>query len=300
MKRAASALLAATAALGMTGQAVAQDAYVLPAPPPPVVSHPGGSYAGGYSVQTPMAQPVPMPMHGVGPAPYPVPLPGPAYGAHGYGGPAPYPAQGEHWDHYGQRGLPPSYSIGYTREERDGWLKNCRLAYEGAIKKDTAILGGIAMGIGGGFLGYEATKGSDLRRIGGTLVGAGVGGLVGLALGALIGGAFEKKKKHECDRYLERYEGAGRLPGPPAGFDYGWRQNGGFSYGYGAYGYHTIMVPVQVGGGYTYSAPIRTEHKYVTEEVIEEVVTRPARRVVHKAPATKTKYVPEKRVRYTK
>lgn len=60
---------------------------------------------------------------------------------------------------------------------------------------------------------------------------------------------------------------------------------GAYPYGYYGYGgyYVTVMVPVMVPAGYTYSAPIRHETKYVTEEE----VTVPETKYVKTAPATK-------------
>jgi len=289
MQRRATMFLAATAIVAASAPARAQDHYVLP-PPPPVESYPQADYAMPVPVQAPLP-PHPGEVH---------PMPGYAahgYATHAYATPAPYPAAPPRHAYHAASGLPPVASVGYTRDERDQWLRECRQAYEGARKQGTGIVGGILGAIGGGLLGHEITDGSRTRRIGGTLIGAGVGGLVGLALGAAIGGAFDKKKMDECEGYLERYQGGGYLPGPEAGFGYGWQQRLAPAYGYG--GYATVMVPVQVGGGYTYSAPIRTESRYVVEDVVEEVVHAPRRtKYVKRAPATK--YAPDKRVRYAK
>lgn len=258
MKRAV-AFLIATSAISVTGsQALAQDGYALPPPPPPVVApYPDG----------PVVHPQPMP------------------GMQHHGAVMTHPGA-----HYAEGpGLPPMPSVGYTRDERDAWLADCRATYYGEGRRTGGIIGSLIGAVGGGILGHEIVDGNRTRRIGGTLIGAGVGGLAGLAIGAAIGAAGDRDERiDECEAYLRRWQG-GYLPGH------------GYGYGYGHYGYTTVMVPVQVQRGYSYSAPIEREEEYVTEEVIEERVVVPAKttKYVKTAPAP-TKYVKGKTVRSVK
>jgi hypothetical protein len=217
------------------------------------------------------------------------------YGGEYYEG-APYY---DHEDYRDGPGLPPMPSVGYTAADRDDWLSECRETYYGEGKRTGGIIGGLLGAIGGGILGHEVTNGSRTRRIGGTLIGAGIGGLAGLAIGSAIGAAGDEERIDECEAYLQRWQG-GYRPGPGYGYPAG--------YGYGYYGYTTVMVPVQVQAAYTYSAPIRREHEYVIEEIIEEKVVVPATKYtkyIEQAPApapapAPAKYVKGKTVSYTK
>ena len=283
MKRALATLFAATAMAAASAPALAQDGYALPPPPPPMVVDP---HAGHLPAPPPApvvqyAQPVVYPAP---PAAYPAPYP-----------PAPHPQAQYHdaaMEYHAPHGLPPMPSLGYTEAERDGWLADCRAQYYGEGRKKGGLIGGLLGAIGGGILGHEVTDGNRTRRIGGTLIGAGVGGLAGLAIGAAIGGASDDERIDDCEAYLRHHTGGYR-----AGPDHG------YGYGYGYYGYTTVMVPVQVQSAYTYSTPIRREHSEVIEEVIEETVVVPvkATKYVEAAPApAATKYVKGKTVRATK
>src|SRR5690606_7731493 len=119
---------------------------------------------------------------------------------------------------YDAPGLPPQPALGYTEAERDAWLADCREQYYGKGRRSGGIIGGLIGAIGGGILGHEVTNGSSTRRLGGTLIGAGVGGLAGLAIGAAIGASGDERKIDECEAYLHRYTGG---YGPEAGYGYG-------------------------------------------------------------------------------
>ena len=274
MRRAFAKLVAAGVVASAAVPALAQEGYVLPPPPPPLTAYPDERYP---APPQPMVMPPAPEMHY--PAGTPVHPAPPAYGTYHDG----------MTQHYGAPGLPPQPSIGYTVAERDAWLADCRAQYYGKGKRTGGIIGGLIGAIGGGILGHEIADGSRTRRIGGTLIGAGVGGLAGLAIGAAIGASGDEKRIDECEAYLRQYTG-GYAPGP--GYGYG--------YGHGSYGYTTVMVPVQMQTRYTYSAPIRREHREVIEEVIEEtvVVPRKTTKYVETSPAPATKYV--KPVRTTK
>lgn len=201
--------------------------------------------------------------------------------------------------------LPPAQGLGYTRFERDSWLADCRARYDGGGREKGGIIGSLIGAIGGGILGHEITKGTRTRRIGGTLLGAGVGGLAGMAIGALIGGSGDDQELDECETYLRNYQG-GYLPGPGYGYEAGYQYGGGYGQAYG--GYTTVMVQVPVQAAHSYAAPVRRETSEITEEVVEEVVTYP-QTTTYVEPAPVVKYVrtapasPQvsgKTVRYTK
>lgn len=269
MKRVFAPLFSAGLLSGAAAPALAQDGYVLPPPPPPVTDYAPEVYA-------PPPQPVVM-HHGAGahyqPAAVPQPIPQPVPMPHGA-------YHGATTHHYGAPGLPPLPSVGYTLAEREAWLADCREQYYGKGKRTGGFIGGLLGAIGGGILGHEVTDGNRTRRIGGTLIGAGIGGLAGLAIGAAIGSSEDERKIDECEAYLRHYTG-GYTPGP------------GYGYGYGYHGYTTVMVPVQVQSAYVYSAPVRREHREVIEEVIEETVVVPRTRTkyVRSAPAPASKSV---------
>ena len=274
MKRVTLSLIAATAFATGASPVLAQDSYALPPPPP--VATPQTDYS---------AAPETMPVQAYPATPTPAPQvqyqTGPVR-QYGYVEPQYALSTTQQPAAYG--GLPPVPSIGYTQDQRDAWLADCRQQYSGSKKKG-GLIGGLLGAIGGGIAGHELTDGSKTRRLGGTLIGAGVGGLVGAAIGSAIGGAADRKDMDECEAYLQHYTG---------GYQYG----NGYGYGYGYGGYVTVMVPVQVQGAYTYSAPTRHETSYVVEEVIEEKVDVPQTKYVKAVPVTKyvktaptTKYV---------
>lgn len=265
MKRALATVLAFAAAGGVAAPALSQEVHVLPPPPPPVEPYP--AHQGEYEAE-PGAPPLPTApvMHsGVHPAPT-VP-----YAAAAVAYPAPGAAAPYH-DPYAAPGLPPLPTLGYTEAERDAWLADCRAQYYGEGRRRGGVIGGLLGAVGGGILGHEVTGGSRTRRIGGTLIGAGVGGLAGLAIGAAIGAAGDEERIDECEAYLRHYAG-------------------GYSgYGYGYHGYTTVMVPVQVRTAYAYSAPVRREHSEVIAEVVEETVEAPREPVKYVRTAPVSKY----------
>ncbi|MXO60508.1 hypothetical protein GRI89_13260 [Altererythrobacter salegens] len=284
MKRVTSLLLAASGLAMVASPALAQDSYTLPPPPPPVVYQPAPvqqapavmpvqtypaapmpqvQYQGQYEGQVQAIGPVRQ--YGYGAVQYPQPAPQYAPPVTQY--PAEYPAQ---------TGLPPVPTVGYTLQQREAWLADCRRRYYGEKKKSGGLIGGLLGAIGGGIAGHEVTNGSSHRRLGGTLIGAGVGGLLGAAIGSAIGAASDRDDIDECEAYLNNYTG-GYGPGPAYG-----------PYGYGYTGYVTVMVPVATQATYTYSAPTRRETQYVTEEIVEEKVVVPQTKYVRTAPATKT------------
>lgn len=294
MKRVTISLIAASAIAGAAAPAAAQDGYVLPPPPPPV-SYPEPSYAPA-PVAVPASQ-YPAPPQATYESQYRETGPVRHYGydepTYAPPPPAPYPVQHHAAPQYpaSYGGLPPVPSVGYTRDEREAWLAQCRQQYFGEGKRTGGLLGGLLGAVGGGVAGHELVDGSSRRRLGGTLIGAGIGGILGAGIGAAIGASADRRKIDECEAYLNQYTG-GRGPGPVAPA-YG----PGYGYGY-AYAYPVMMVPVQVQAPYVYTAPTRHETKYVVEEIVEEKVVVPRRsKYVKSAPAPTTKYVKQ---RYSK
>ncbi|WP_305097571.1 hypothetical protein [Croceibacterium aestuarii] len=288
MKRIAFSLVAATAMMAGVSPALAQDGYTLP-PPPPIDPQ---TYEQAPYQQAPAA----MPVQTYGDAGVPAPQvqyqqTGPlrhyGYGEAQY---APPPAQ-----YPAVQGLPPVPSVGYTRDQREAWLADCRQQYYGPKKKNGGIIGGLLGMVGGGIAGHELTDGPRTRRIGGTLIGAGVGGLVGAAIGSAIGAAADREDMDECEAYLSHYTGGYGLGPMPAAPAYG----PGYGYGYGYGGYVTIMVPVPMQPTYIYTAPTRHETRYVTEEVVEERIAAPRTKYVRTIQPTK--YIKAKpAAKYTK
>ena len=211
----------------------------------------------------------------------------PAHALPAYPG-GPYPGEAVHPGDVAEYPppLPPVPSVGYTAADREAWLGDCRAEYYGEDERKGGFLGGLLGAVTGGLIGHEVTGGSDTRRIGGTLIGAGVGGLAGLAIGSVIGAASDHERIDECEAYLRRYE---------AGYGHdrpGYRYHQ--AYGHAAYGYPMtmMMVPVQIQTHYSYSEPIRRHKEIEVEEWVEEKVveTTAARRpgkYVKAAPATK-------------
>ncbi|MDE1468141.1 glycine zipper 2TM domain-containing protein [Aurantiacibacter sp. D1-12] len=168
--------------------------------------------------------------------------------------------------------------LGYTTEERNRWLAECRYVmagddyYDDGRRRgpDGALIGGLLGAVAGGVAGNRI---ADDNRLLGTVVGAGLGGLAGAAIGDAIDGDgdsdyYEGMNREElwaaryCEAYLARHEmGAG--------------------YGYG-YGQPMMMVPVRVSGhGHRARNCRRCEGETVIiEEEIIEVERRPARRAV--------------------
>lgn len=205
--------------------------------------------------------------------------------------------------HHGERAghgdLPPMPHTqrlpGYSLAERDAWLDQCRASYYGyerdrtGRRREGGVIGGVLGAVTGGIIGNRVV---DDERLGATLIGAGVGGLAGLAIGAAIdaatgdGGRDDYDRIDECEAYLLTWEA-----------DYERRLAYARPYGehYG-YGYAPVMM-VKV--------PIMTErrHKHdhdadctqeVVEEWIEEEVVQPTPTKTVRIKTVPTKTVPIK------
>jgi len=145
------------------------------------------------------------------------------------------PSDADHHDadHHGVHHAPASLTnarpLGYSPEERESWLADCRLLYLGDSYydydgygddgDDTGLIGGLLGAVIGGIAGNRIADG---ERLAGTLIGAGVGGIAGLAIGTIIGSggddddrARDAHAREEawaadyCEAYLRRYESGG-------------------------------------------------------------------------------------------
>ncbi len=127
-----------------------------------------------------------------------------AYTSSAYGGGA--HTGGAHTQSYGHT-AGHSYGYGYPAGaqvfSRDQWLAACEDRTRGRRGKDKGgIIGGLLGAIAGGIIGNRAF---DSERLGGTLLGAGVGGLGGVLLGSLIGGGRNDRGEYDCEAALDGY-----------------------------------------------------------------------------------------------
>ena len=229
------------------------------APPPPAPPLP------------PVPPMPPMAHHPLPPPPVTyAPPPPPPYVEGAY--PAPYPPQ--------------AYASAITAGfDRDRWLADCHDRIRGVDARDRGgVIGGLLGAIGGGVIGNRAW---DRHRTAGTLLGAGVGGLAGLAIDSAIGAASERRHDDDCAYYLDEYMTG--YPGVAAYQGYGAYPGYGYAgYGYAGYGGYAL-VPVLV------AVPQRQViRETVTEEWVDEPVrTRsiPARHHATPAPAPHDKYI---------
>lgn len=259
-----------------------------PAPPPVVVQ----TQPTVQPVPAPMAPAAPVPVvrreeyiHQAAPAPLPHPLALPAPPvAYAYpGGPAvaPYPAAPYPPQAYAAPGYPPQAWGPPPGFDRGAWLDECHERTRGLAPRDRGgVIGGLLGAITGGVIGNRSWRS---ERLAGTLLGAGVGGLAGLAIGTAVDAATRRRHDDECAYYLDRYFA-------PQGYGYA-----GYGYGYPQY-YTMTYVPVLV------AVPQRA---VVRETVTTEWVDQPAparrvieRRTVREAP--RGKIFPAKPSKYTK
>jgi hypothetical protein len=262
----------------------------VPPSPPPVVFQ---SQPVVQAVPAPIGAPAPAPVvrreeytYRAAPPPMPQPMAMPAPPvAYAYpGGPAvaaPYPAAPYPPQAYAAPGYPPQAWGPPPGFDRDAWLDNCRERTRGLAPRDRGgVIGGLLGAITGGVIGNRSWHG---ERLAGTLLGAGVGGLAGLAIGTAVDAASRRRHDDECGYYLDRYFA-------PQGYGYA-----GYGYGYPQY-YTMTYVPVLV------AVP---QHAVVRETVTTEWVDQPAparcvieRRTGRKAP--QAKIIPVKPSKYTK
>lgn len=179
---------------------------------------------------------------------------------------------------------PVGYAPTSTVFQRDQWLDECEDRTNGRGGREKGgIIGGLLGAIAGGIIGNRAY---DSERLGGTLIGAGVGGLGGLLIGSLIGGGRDDRGEYDCeaalDSYLSQY-GHGApvygqhvashaIPAPA------YAQHGHYAPApaYQSYGYHyappqqIVYVPVQV----------QQQQRVIVRETVREEVVPGAVRVI--------------------
>ncbi len=229
----------------------------------------------------------------------PPPLPGPAPQAwHGPGAPMHPPVVQSYGSYPGYPQYPPypAYApqAGYPPMppvvDRDAWIADCRayLREERRRADRGGTAGGLLGAIAGGVIGNRVADG---ERLGGTLIGAGIGGLAGLFIGQAIALAGGDGTKRDCKAWLRSYEdayahGGGRWPHGQGG----WGWSGGYM----------VMPQTTVIVQQTPMVPVVRE--IVREEwVTDEVVTY--KKAYHPAPAPKLRPIkarPAKPVKYIK
>lgn len=174
--------------------------------------------------------------------------------------------------------------------DREAWLEDCRDGYRNPRRRNSGAVGGGLLGAAvGGVIGNRVADGD---RLAGTLIGAGVGGLAGLAIGSAIASSGDRRRAREaCEAWLDDYM-SGRHRG------WGWH-HGSYGYGWG-YGYTMTYVPVLI------TVPQRA---IIRETVTEEWVTEKSHTHHHYKPAKKKRVIyrkaapapkPAKRVKYSK
>lgn len=184
------------------------------------------------------------------------------------------------------------------RFDRESWLADCRERIRGVRGADerASIVGGLLGAVAGGIVGNRVY---DSHRTAGTLIGAGVGGLAGLAIGAAVDAAGKRRRGDECAANLDRYMSGG-YPGPAYGQPYG--QGYGQPYPPVAYGYPPPYAPGFYGFAYMPVLVAVPQRQVIRETVTEEWVNVPA----HARTVTRTRVIHQrapqgdKRIKYTK
>ena len=126
-----------------------------------------------------------------------------------YGGEYGGEYSGGYSSEYGEAGYgqPYGHSYGYAPAaqvfSREDWIEECEDRTRGSSGKEKGgIIGGLLGAVAGGIIGNRAF---DSERLGGTLLGAGVGGLGGALLGSLIGGGRNDRGEYDCEAALDGY-----------------------------------------------------------------------------------------------
>ena len=187
----------------------------------------------------------------------------------------------------------PAYSYP-VRFDRESWLAECnartRDLDDGDDRKG-GIIGALLGAISGGIIGNRAW---DSERLLGSVVGAGVGGLAGYAIGSAVDGGGERdyRYRYDCEAALDRYMSGASYPAPHIASRSMPAHGYGYSHGYmpAAYGYGPMYA-----SGCNCSQPmvmieVREEipqHVVVRENVREEWVDEPVtvrERVIEEVP----------------
>lgn len=177
----------------------------------------------------------------------------------------------------------PGPVAGYSVEERENWLADCRdRMRDNHDGVGGAVIGGVIGGIAGNRI---AGRGN---RVVGSVVGAGVGAVAGAA----IDRAEDRGRSGDfCEDYLDRYEASF------ASASVGYADGRGYAHpgAYGApgspyYAGRVMWVPVKVSGCGCDCKP----KERVVEEWVDEPAPRPARRVI---PDKRSKLQPTKYIK---
>lgn len=198
--------------------------------------------------------------------------------AHGYGG----PQDAAHSRMYG-------YAPGVAVFQRDQWIEECeRRTNNRGDREKGGIIGSLLGAITGGIIGNRVADG---ERLGGTLIGAGVGGLGGLLLGQLIGGGRNDRGEYDCEAALDSYLSQYGQPGMVHGAHRVIHAPVHPSPGYHGYAYR----PAHYGHQYSYAPPQQVvyvpihyqqqQRVVVRETVREEVIPGSVRSVPEPQPA---------------
>ena len=159
-----------------------------------------------------------------------------------------------------------SYAPGASVLERDQWIAECERRVQGRERKEKR-------GINGGVVGNRVADGDRLL---GTIVGGGIGGLAGAAIGGAFDGDEGEYRDYDCeaalDSYLSNYSIqqpariASRVIAAPVqsyGYTYPAYAPGYYDYGY-APAYHS----------YSYAPPAQVVMVPITYEQQQRVVVR--------------------------
>ncbi|WP_108789537.1 hypothetical protein [Erythrobacter sp. Alg231-14] len=184
---------------------------------------------------------------------------------------------------------PAGYAPATAVFERDQWLDECERRTNGRGNGEKGgIIGGLLGAIAGGIIGNRAF---DSERLGGTLLGAGVGGLGGALLGSIIGGGRDDRGNYDCeaalDGYISQYGYGGhriatRAIPAPAYQTYAPAPQGYYAHAPAYHHQYTYAPPQQVV--YVPVQVYQQQRVVVRETVREEYVPGAARTVPAPAP----------------
>lgn len=196
---------------------------------------------------------------------------------------------------HGYSVAPHAYSYGHSAGSqvfsREQWIEACEDRTRGRRGKEKGgIIGGLLGAVAGGIIGNRAY---DSERLGGTLIGAGLGGIGGVLLGSLIGGGRNDRGEYDCeaalDGYLSQYAhgnvryASRSIPAraPVAAPVYHAPHYQGYHYGYAAPQYYYYQAPQQI-----VYVPVEYQQRQrvVVRETVREEVIPGARRTIPPAP----------------
>lgn len=174
---------------------------------------------------------------------------------------------------------PPVYQAAYPQPvqpvDRASWIADCRAYFDQHRQRGErgGTTGAVVGAIAGGVIGNRVADG---ERLGGTLIGAGVGGLAGLFIDQAIGRERKAGRKKDCDSWYDDYLSSSSR---------GQFWSGGY-----------MVVPQTTVVIYQSAPMVPVVREVVREEWVEEEVTS-YRKVTPPAPtAPKTRYIKRKAV----